>query len=83
MNQFLREQIQAIGAVKVLLLVWAMTLITVVVIWGLVQPEKTQGVLLTIGASVFGIFGTVVAVVFKKPGEGLTTKIRRVMDGDS
>ena len=68
MGPWLKTQIEKRGLFKALLLLWMMVIVSVVIIWFLIQPEKLGGIMLTIGGGVIGLVATVIAAVFKSSG---------------
>jgi len=63
---WVRDSLIKFGFMKALLLIWLCVLMTMIVIWGLVQPDKVTSAVLTICTTVLGFIGTIVAAIWKQ-----------------
>ena len=54
------------GPLKTLLVLWIMTVVTIVILWFMIQPERLGSMAGTLGVGVVALVGTVLAFVSKK-----------------
>ena len=62
---WLLDQIVKRGLFKVVALMWVMLLVSVLLVWFMIQPEKLAWMSMTIGLGIIGLVGTVLAVAFR------------------
>jgi hypothetical protein len=53
------------GPLKVLMVLWVMTIVTIVILWFLLEPDKLSSMAGTLGIGVVALVGTVLTFVGK------------------
>jgi len=66
MNKWIMANVNRVGIFRVIALFWVMIIATIVVFWFMFQPEKLNGIALTIGGGVLGLVATVLTFVKSK-----------------
>lgn len=54
------------GPLKVLMVLWVMAIVTLVILWFLIQPEELGAMAGTLGVGVIALVGTVLTFVGRK-----------------